>query len=259
MKKTTKRSNSTKNFLISFALLLPLMGFGQDTIPPVAKKTQFFIQIGASYKTFADKKFVEPTTNYYKNYRDEFYDHQYERFDKIPTFGFNAGFRFAYKFDNHWGITSGIQYVLRKDQYEIDRDSVSTNAESVRVNCRDIHNVIKYDYTFHNLEIPVMLQYSFNKFTLNGGASISLLTYKKATYTYLIIQNPAYDDYWGTPDKDKTVNSLESTLLIYPTLQMSYEMQINKLRVNPYFALSYEASKQHSLYLQLGLVFPLGK
>jgi hypothetical protein len=261
MKKTTKLSNSTKSILISFALLIPMMGFGQDSITPVAKKAHFSIQIGASYKTFTDKKFVEPIIDFYNHYNVvEFYDHQYEKYNKIPTFGLNAGFLFAYSFDNHWGIASGIQYAFRNDQYEINRDSVyHFNAESMRVNCRDIHNVLKFDYYFHNLEIPLMIQYSFNKFTFNGGASISLLTYKKATYTYLVLQNPGCNVYWDAPGEKKTVNSLESTLLIYPTVQISYEMKFGKLRTNPYFALSCEASKQHSLYLRLGMIFPLGK
>ena len=262
MKKTTKHSNSTKFICISFLLLLPLMNFGQDSIHPIAKKTLFSIQIGASYKTFTDRKFIEPANYNSYYFGDEFYDHQYERFDKIPTFGYNAGLLFSYKFSSHWSITSGIQYLLRKDKYEINPDSILSHQfsySSIRVNCRDIHNVIKYDYANHNIELPVMIQYSYRKFAFNAGASISLLTYKKANYTYLIIQNPAYNDYWSTPDKDKTVSSFESTLLVYPTLQLSYEMQIKKVRANPYFALNYETSKQHSLYLQLGIIFPLNK
>lgn len=224
---------------------LSLQVFAQNTM----QKSFFSIQAGACYKTFLGSKYIEPTQY---NYGDEFTEHQYERFKKTPTFGFNAGILFTYRFNNQCGITSGLLYFLRKDIFENNQDTVIKygNGSSMR----DIHNVLKYNYSYNNLELPLLFQYSVKKITLYIGCYFALITYKKATYTYVVNRYPS-NPQWIT--SDKTISGFEKLFKLFPTFQVSYEIAIENIKLNPYLAFCYDIKNKKDFYTQIGINMPL--
>ena len=237
---------------ILYCLLLPLKSLGQDSSHVAANRLQFLIQLGATYKIFLDNKHIE-TTPY--NYGDEFATHQYERFNKVPTFGFSAGLLFTYNFNKRVGIASGLLYFLRKVIFETNQDTVIKYGNGSIM--RDIHNVLKFEYSDNNIEIPIMVKYSAKKFTFYAGSYFSLITYKKATYIYVVNQYPS-SPQWTT--SNKTVYEFEMPLKIFPTFQASYEVQIKNLKINPYLAFYYAIKKnKNDFYLQTGVNLPLVK
>lgn len=236
---------------ILFCILLSLNLYGQDSSPAAKNKIEISIRAGVYYKTFFDTKYIEPKPY---NYEDKFTDHQYERFNKTPTVGFSAGMLFTYRFNPHWGISSGLVYFLRKDIFEKNQDTVIKygNGSSLR----DIHNVLEYNYSFNNLEVPLLFQYSAKKISLSTGCYFALLTYKKTTYTYVINQNPS-NPQWGTADK--AISGFEIPLKLFPTFQMSYEIAFKNVNLNPYLAFYYAINNQNDFYTQLGISLSLDK
>ncbi len=234
-----------------FLVLIPLMNFGQDSIPNISKKIQFSIQIGAHYKTFIDSKYIEPKPY---NSGDGFIEHQYERFNKVPTFGYNAGLLLSFQLSKHWGITSGILYFLRNDIFENNLDTVIKYGRNSTT--RDIRNAFKYDYSHNNIELPIMLKYSVKKVTFHTGCNVSLISYKKATYSYVVNQFPNNPE-WIT--SNKTIAEFEMPFKIFPTFQASYDMKIKNVKLNPYVACYYELKNQNDFYIQIGIIFPLNK
>ena len=231
-------------------LLAHYLSFGQDTVGSVAHKNQFYVQTGICYKSFLGSRYIEPKPINPSYYVKPFEKHQYDRFTKIPTIGFNAGMLFTHIFNKHWGITTGMIYFFKKDVFENNKDTVIKYGKSSSM--RDIHNTLKYEYTYHNIEIPVMAQYSLKKFTFYTGCYFSLLSYKKSTYTYVINQFPL-NPQWIT--SDKTISGLEMPLKIFPTIQASHQMQINNLKFNPYLAFYYALKKHRDCYIQFGVSF----
>lgn len=228
--------------------LLPMIIFGQDTLHSVKKKTQFTFQIGVSYKTFLSKKYIEPTPY---NFGDEFKDHQYDRFTKVSTNGFSVGFLFTRNMNDRWSFETGLIYFLKKDIFENNRDTVIKYGNGFSM--RDIHNVIKYDYSNNNMELPIVFRYTQKKLNFYCGAYIQLLTYKKVIYTYIINQ------YSNWSVSEKTVEGFEMPLIIFPTLQVSYDSRIKNIALNPFAGFYYGITNQRSFYIQLGINFPLEK
>jgi hypothetical protein len=224
--------------------------FGQDSNQAVESKNMFTAQAGIYYKMFLNKKYIEPVPNING---DDIIVHQYERFTKIPVFGYSIGMLFTHKISKRLGLTSGLIYFMRKDIYENNMDTVIKYGN--RSNIRDIHNMLKYEYYYHNLEIPVMLQYSLRKLSFNIGVYISTLTYKIANYTYVINQNNSYSQ-WTT--SKKSFSGIERNVAAIPAVQLSYSgYKINKVQLNPFIAFYYSANKENELYIQCGLNFPL--
>jgi hypothetical protein len=240
-----------KAIYILFGVLFPLLNFGQVTNPVDVKKMQFVIRAGAHYKTFLGNKYIEPTPY---GYADEYSKHQYERFTKIPTWGFSTGLLVTYRLNEHWGLTSGLQYFLKKDVFENNQDTVIKYGNGSYI--RDIHNTLKYDYTYHNIEVPLLFQYSAKKITFYAGCYFALITYKKATYTYVINQLPQTPQWTSS---SKTISGWEIPLKFFPTIQASYEVQLKKIKFSPYIAFYYAVKNQNDIYTQLGINFPIVK
>ena len=229
--------------------MIPLISLGQDTIKQTSNKCQFSIQAGGFYKNFFGQKYVEPTTY---NVGDQFEEHQFERFTKVPTYGFSIGFLFQYIFNKHWRITSGLLYCLRTDIYENNRDTIIKYEYNASL--RNIHNVLKYDYTNNNLELPILINYKYRKTNFCAGVKLSLLSYKIARYTYLIDQFPQNPEWTVS---DKTIKGFEMPLMIFPTLQISYDTRINNIGTNPFIKFEYLINKQKSYYIQFGINLPI--
>jgi hypothetical protein len=242
-----------KYICIAISLLLffyPV--FGQDTLRSVPQKSQLFVQAGIYYKTFLGKKYIEPTPkDVFK--AEPFENHQYERFNKVPTSGFNIGLLFTYRFNKRLGITTGLSYFLRRDVFINNQDTVIKYFH-LTGNLQNIRNVLKYDYFYNYIELPLMFQYSSKKFTLYAGSYFSIISYKHANYTYVINQFPNIPK-WTT--SDKTMAGWEMPLKVFPTIQASYEVQINKINFMPYAALFYALKNQDDLYVLVGINFPL--
>jgi hypothetical protein len=230
-----------------FCLLLSLENSGQDTNHVVAKKMKFTIQAASCYKTFLGRKYIEPTP--YK-YGDEFRDHQYERFNKIPAFGFSAGFLFIYDFNKYWGCASGFQYFLRNDIFENNQDTVIKygNGSSMR----DIHNTLKYKYLHNNLELQILFLYKLRRFKVMTGFQMVVMSYRIAKYTYVVYQ------YSGNPQwaiSDKTVSQFEHPLMLLPTIQCSYKIKMKNFTLNPFLGFDFGINNFKSLYIKYGVIF----
>ena len=225
------------------------MLIGQDTVVISTNRSYISIQAGISYKTFLGDKYIVPAKG---EHDDEFEDHQYEGFNKIPTVGFNIGLLFTYPFNNRCGIVSGLSYSLRKDVFERSQDSAIKYGDGSDM--RNIHNIYKYEYVFNNLEIPILFQFSQNKYNFYVGSYISLIAYKKANYKYIVDQYPN-SIRWAT--SEKTIFDLEIPLKIFPTLQMSHEIRLSDITLHPYFAIYYAILNQNDLYFQFGFNLPL--
>lgn len=236
-------------FLFLSIMILPFQISGQDTLYGKIWKSRFSIQAGLYYKTFCDKRYIEPKL--YKD-GDEFTDHQYERFKKMPTMGFNLGCLFTLRSHYKWSITSGLQYFFNKDILENNQDSVIKygNGSSIR----DIHNVLKYDYSNNYLLLPVLFHYSSKKTTVYAGCSFALITYKTARYTYVVNQFPN-NPRWGTAHK--RISGFEMPLKIFPAIQVSYDIKIKNINTSPYLAFYYAVNSFNDLLIQAGVYIPL--
>ena len=111
--------------IIILLFVLPLINIAQEI--KIVKKQTLLIQTGVSYKTFLSKKYIEATQ---KKQGDVLLDHQYERFNKIPTMGFSLGWLYNFKISNRTGITTGLVYYLRKDKFETNQDTIIKYAAS---------------------------------------------------------------------------------------------------------------------------------
>lgn len=233
---------------IIFSLALTcLISFSQVKISDDVKNPECAIQVGLYYKTFFGKKYIEPTLF---QTGDDFKDHQYERYNKVSTVGFDAGWLITHRFNRHWGITSGAVFFLRRDIFENSQDTIIKygNGSSMR----DIHNVLKYNYSYNNIEIPIMVQYRIKKFRIYSGFYFSLISCKSANYTYVMNQYPS-NVQWTT--SDKKIVELVMPIKIYPTLQISYGIKTEKFEISPFMAFYYAIQNQNDLYFSIGMNF----
>ncbi len=247
-----QRREKVKNTgLIITWLLLSSTLFGQSTTSSDAEHLQFNVLAGLHYKTFLDKTYIDPELH---QHNDDFAEHQYERFNKVPTFGFRVGFGLDYGLSEHWGLSTGLAYVLRKDVFENNRDTVIRYGSFSAM--RNISNVVKYDYVSNDIQIPFLLKYSADGFTFYAGIHLSVFAYKKAAYTYVINQYPI-EPNWTT--SEKTVSGFEIPLKVFPTLQSGYKVNVGNLEFNPFLAVLYEINAQNDIYIQTGILVPLAK
>lgn len=243
---------------INICTLLAILLFylplnGRDTTHYIPYRNHFQFQTGIYYKNFLGDRYIEPQLSS-SPYIVPFEDRQYDRFTKMPTFGFSAGILFTHIFKKKLGISTGVSIFLRKDVFENNADSVIKygNPSSTR----DIHNVLTYNYNYYNLEFPLMFQYSGKKVTFFAGCYMSLITYKKVNYTYVLYQHPN-DPNWVT--SNKIVSGFAMPFKIFPTLQVSYVKQIKKIKFSPYLALYYAYKNQNDFYIQIGISIPILK
>lgn len=260
-----------KCFLVICFIFLGRVSIGQETKSLEEKETLISIEAGGSFKGFFGHRYIEPT---YSGYNDLFIQHQYEGFTKMPAFGFGVGIRFAFRLSSHLRLSTGLSYYFRKTIYEKSQDEVI--AQSYKTGMKHIRNVFKYNYSFNNLEMPILLQYKINKINIYGGISISILSYRGAAYSYMIYlsgENP----YWDT--SRKIIAGFETSFKIYPSLKVSYDIRINKTLIQPFLGLEiyeinlkeiysniFQSESQVSsnipmiencFYLQVGVIFPL--
>jgi len=226
------------------------------------KKFQIAVMAGGSYKNILGKRYIEPTP---MNLNDGFLLHQFDGFTKMPTYGFQFGFLITYEIFKHWHFTSGLLYSMRRDIYESKYDTVIKyhallyNASNSYYNL--INNVFKYDYSYNNIELPLMLQFKISKLSFYGGIHLSLMSFYKAKYNYLRYSfNNNYVPpslFFLGPDftSQKTIEYIKIPLVIYPTFQASYDLKVKKLTLSPFLGIDLGTKK--SLYLQGGIIFSL--
>jgi hypothetical protein len=140
----------------------------------------------------------------------------------------------------------GLVYYLRKDVYKGDYDTVMKHHTPT-----SIHNIIKYDYSLHNIEIPVLFSYKLKKFNLSLGVNLALLTFDRARYSY--IPDPNINN--GVDSK--TLTGMEFPKKIFPTALVSYDLKIRNLAFSPFLGI--EFGSKNAFYLQGGIIFPLSR
>ncbi len=235
-----------KNIIFIFLFLFSyLTCLSQDTLKHFEKKYQFSIQAGGYYKYFICERYIDPTT--YKK-GDKFKEHQYDRFIKIPTYGFKTGLLIDIKFAKHWYFSSGLLFCFRKDVFENNIDTVIKYYNSSTI--RNIHNTVKYDYSYNNIELPLMILFKWKRINFYAGVYLPVLTFCKSTYTYVVNQFPQ-NPPWIT--SKKIIKSIEIPLKIYPSYQISYAFKIKKHSLAPYLGFDFGAKK--SFYIQGGIIF----
>lgn len=234
--------------------MLPFITISKEDKIKADNKSQLILQAGIHYKNFIDDKYIEPTQY---NYGDEIDEHQYERFTKIPTFGYSIGLLFTCKLDKRVNLVTGLQYFLRRSVFENNRDTIIKYHTGT--NLKNISNVFEYDYSYNNIEIPILFTWSYNKLSLYAGFNLSLISYKKGFYNYIVNQYP-YQNSTTTPywtNESKTLYGFETHIKIFPTVQASYQFQFGNFEVNPFIGFYYALEQHNDFYIQLGVNLPL--
>lgn len=217
--------------LTCFILLLYSSVFSQNLEPQ--RNFQISLKSCLQYKTFFTSEYIESTNDD----PSDIIAHQYDRFTKKPTFGFQTGVQINRKIFKNLSIGSGLLVSIRRDLYEGDIDSVLRYHTPT-----SIHDIIKYDYDFCTLGLPLLVIYKIQRFELSVGVNIEFVSFKKARFTYL-----------SAPDK--IVYSANYFTSFLPVFQINYLIPINKISIGP--LLEMEIGKDKSLYLSTGIVIKL--
>lgn len=226
--------------LIFFLIALHLLSYSQDTIKEnvTQNKSQLLVKLGGSYKSFIGNKYIERQKNVNNNYQL----HQYEGFTKVPTFGYQAGVVWSYKLSKTFHMALGLSYYLRKETYQGNRDTVLKYHTPT-----SIHDILKYEYSYNDIELPILFSLNFKKINFYLGVYIPLVTFYKAVYTY--IPNST-DDITS-----KTITSIELSKNIFPTFQISYNLKIKKYLFNPFLGIDFDFKE--NIYYQGGIIVPI--
>lgn len=228
-------------------LFLNYIVIGQDTILTNHKeKFSFSVKAGGYCKFFLGNTYIAPTP---ENYGDDFQEHQYDRFTKVPTYGLQTGFQFSYNIHKRWFFVFGLSFCNRRNVFENNQDTVIKYG--IGSNTNDIYNVYKYDYSYNNIELQIMLLYKFKKISIYTGVYIPALTFYKATYSYIILTQ--LPEPHGT--SQKTIKGVEIPLMIFPSIFASYKVTIRTFSFDPYLGVDFGSKK--SIYLQFGTIFTL--
>jgi hypothetical protein len=219
-----------KRYCLVFCLfILCRWCIGQDAKDWEGKKTLIAFEAGGSFKGFFGQRYIEPTPEPDK---DAYMQNRYERFTKMPAYGFGFGVRFAFKISDHLRLATGISYYFRKTIYENSQDTVI--AYGYYTNMNFLRNVFTYNYANNNIEVPFLLQYKLDRITIYGGINLSLLSYRSATYKYMVYLS-GDSTYWNTSQKIFTC--FETGFRIYPALKVSYDVRIKKTMVQPFMGI----------------------
>ncbi len=231
-----------KMLFIFCVILIPFSSFSQDTIKNdlSRKKSHFSIRAGIGYKNFFGKKYIEIVSSIPSDYEK----HQYDGFTKTPTISFQAGILWTCTIYRNLHFSLGLVYYLRKDVYKGDYDTVMKHHTQT-----SIHNIIKYNYSLHNIEIPVLFSYKLKKFNLSLGVNFALLTFDRAHYSY--IPDPNINN--GVDSK--TLMSLEFPKKIFPTFLISYDTGIKDFSLSPFLGI--EFGSRNAYFIQGGIIVPL--
>ena len=215
----------------------------QDTLRATEKKFQLSLNAGTCFKGFFGRRYIQPSQY---SYDDPYQAHQFDRFTKIPAFGFSAGFLFSFKLSKHWGISTGLSYFFRKTIYENSQDTVIKYAYAASMH--NIQNTVKYHYSYNNLEWPLLVRYRVGKVTMYAGFDLSLLSFREATYTYMMNQYPQDPGWYTSP---KTIKGFETAFRIYPTVQISYDWKIKNVLIQPFIGLEIFEINMKEFYLHI--------
>ncbi len=246
-----------KIVLFASLLLLAAITYSQDSIKTMMyyPKLQISIQAGGSYKNFFVKKYTSPITgSYYK-------DHQYDGYTQMPTYGYKAGFLVNIKILKHLYVTTGSFFCVRKDVFENNLDTIKkyglskgtgyipgTGTVWDMVSYSEVSNIIRYDYTSYDIELPIMVLLRWKRLNIYAGAYFPMLIYRKAiyTYNYRTALIPLGADC-------KKFNDYEAPLKVYPSFHVSYAFRIKKQTLEPYLGMDFGVDK--SFYIQGGVIF----
>ncbi len=265
------------NYFILCCLLFHLSALSQDTIKNLHKKYEFTFQVSGHYKMFFGDNYIRPTP--IKN-EDEFQTHQYDRFTKTPTFGMSAGILLAHKTQKKFHVTLGLIYSYRRNIFGSNQDTAMKYASNLKIN-----DVVEYDYSYHSIEIPILLAYKIKKITFHIGVHLPLFTFYNARYSYVTNQFPQ-NPSWVT--SEKTISGIDMPIRHIPSLfpsvdiqfspwettttppspnikydmplalatfQVMYDYQIKNYAVNPFLGVDFGTKK--SLYLKAGVLIPI--
>lgn len=218
--------------------------FSQDTIKHSWKKCQFSLEIGVAYKGFVKSRYISPGS--YKS-GNKYYDDQFDRFTRMPAYTIDGGILLSLRLSRHWNFTTGLMYYLRKEIYRMEIDSVIkyNRPESFPY----ITGVFKYNYFYNNVEIPIMFGYKFKKFTFSFGFNTSVLSYRKAIYSY-VIKVGSYTPSWETTKK--TVKEFDYAITMYPSIRISYENKISGFPMNFFLGLGISQLRWTDFYIHIG-------
>ena len=230
--------------ILFLVFIISSPSFSQDTIKHSGKRCLFSFEIGGAYKGFVISRYISPGS--YKtgnNYMDE----QFDGFTRMPAYSIDGGILVSVRLSGHWNITTGLMYYLRKDIYRRDIDSVikHNGAQSFPY----ITGVFKYNYFYNNVEIPIMFGYKFKKFTFSFGFNTSILSYRKAIYSY-VIKVGSYSPSWETTKK--TVREFDYAITMYPSIRISYETKISGHIMNFFLGLGISELRWTDFYIHIG-------
>ncbi len=237
-----------KSSLIIGLLFFITISYGQDSIKKnmYYPKFQVSIQAGGMYKSFFGNRYIDPAESI------TVADHKYDKYYKMPTIGYKAGILINIKIIKNLYVTSGTFFCFRKDVYENNLDTINkyglSKGTGYILGTGHIYNIIKYDYSSYDIELPIMLLFRWKRLNIYAGAYFPMLIYRKAiyTYNYRTAQIPLGADC-------KKFNEYEPPIKVYPSFHISYAFRIKKQTLEPYLGMDFGAKK--SFYLQGGIIF----
>lgn len=215
-----------------------------NTNDSLTRRCQFLIQAGATYKTFFGQKYIEHPINYSNAGKKS----QFEGFTKIPSFGFEGGGIMEVKVTNVLTFTTGILFAFSKDIYEGNIDTVLKYGTST-----SIHHVVKYNYSYYDLNIPAKVSLRLKDWILSAGIEVPIITFRTTKYTYYPVSNP-YSIY-NDELTGKKVKDIKIFRTFFPVLQCSYKWKIKDCLILPYIEIAF--GTKSSVFIQPGIIFPL--
>jgi hypothetical protein len=256
-------------------MMLSIHGISQDTLHKNGNKINLSFITGPCIKGYMGSAYIDPTTS---SYEDPYILHQFEGFTKKPSFGFEAGLMVAFRLSPHWSIATGLSYFLRPSVYENSMDTIINNFESTSY--QNINNVVKYQYAWNNLEIPVMVLYNIKNVSIYAGFQFAFFSYRLARYTYVMRDNQGGTGSYTYYTSQKKFGGFETPLRLYPVVQASYDWKIKNFLLKPFisfqfFEINMKTFEFHvqtlsglhinssgpdvdnCFYLQLGVIIPL--
>lgn len=239
-----------KSVIVLYLIIFHVASFAQDAADTKTGENRFQIsvKIGSYYKGFWGNKYIAPTAIIPG---EEDLAHQFDGFEKKSGYGFDAGTLLSYRIHKNLQVISGLLYCTRRNIYVSNPDTVYKYHTLVNI---PIANITQYDYFSGNIELPIILSYAWRRFNFSAGVRIPLLSFRRTTYTYMVNSYPYYSA-WGT--SQKVFSSIETSSMIYPSFQFSYDFNLRRISLSPF--LSFELGREKSFYLQGGVIIPLLK
>jgi hypothetical protein len=99
-----------------------------------------------------------------------------------------------------------------------------------------------------------MFGYKFKKLTFSFGFNTSVLSYRKAIYSY-VIKEGSYPLSWETTKK--TVWEFDNAITMYPNIRISYEKKISGHPMNFFLGLGISEIRWTDFYIHFHR-YPLG-